>query len=48
MIVGGDGACFDGVPPVPDAEGSVCALDNEPDEAYCSYIPEGYRCARCE
>ena len=45
MIESGAGACFDDGK---DAEGSVCANDGTIDEAYCSYVPEGYRCARCE
>ena len=45
VLESGAGACFSG--DVPDAEGGVCANDNEPDVAYCSYVPDGFRCARC-
>ena len=30
-----------------DGEGVVCANDNTPDEAYCSYDVGEYACARC-
>ena len=44
-LVSSGNACVAGAPHF-DPEGAVCANDNEPDEAYCSYIPE-FACARC-